>query len=114
MKNIESMYYDINALLDHSFARIIEDVEHDLKKSEEYQDAIHCKNLLLDDYPFLKEIEKGKPVDITKERLEGFQHYVNQEQKLNKLMLKEMYYRGLKDSILLISRARIFDNDFNL
>lgn len=96
-------------LLNYDFDGIYYEIIEDAKLQMEYSEFIQIKNLLLEDYPLYKKIEStDQPFEIKIEDIPIYKEYQVINNKIEKALVKEAYYRGIKDAILLLTRANLF------
>lgn len=65
------------------------------------------KELLLNDFPVINKLELLQPVIIKEEDLKNLKEYHEINNSINKVLMKEAYFRGIKDLILMLARANI-------
>lgn len=104
----DKRYWSILTLLNDNFDELCYEIIQDAKLQEEYQELINIKELFLNDFPVMNKIELLKPVNIKEEDLKNLKEYHDINKCLNHLLMKEAYYRGMKDMIFMLARANLF------
>lgn len=68
------------------------------------------KKLLLTDYPLINKIELAQAVTIRDEDLKSLKEYHEINNSIKNALMKEAYFRGIKDTILILARANIMES----
>lgn len=104
----DKKYRNILDLLNDNFDELCYEIIQDAKLQEEYKELVHIKELFLNDFPLINKIELLKPVNIKEEDLENLKEYHEINSSINKALMKEAYFRGIKDMIFMLARANLF------
>lgn len=101
-------YKSILAVLNDNFDELCYEITQDAQLHDEYQQILYVKELLLDDFPVINKLELSQPVTIKEEDLNNLKEYHEINSSINKVLMKEAYFRGIKDMILMLARANLF------
>lgn len=100
-------YNSILDLLNDNFNELCYEITQDAQLHNEYQQIMFVKELLLNDFPVINKLELLQPVIIKEEDLKNLKEYHEINNSINKVLMKEAYFRGIKDTILMLARANI-------
>ena len=98
-------------ILNEDFSEICYEIKKSAKKESEYRDLLYMKKLFLDDFPIIQKMESLKPFEIKIEEVHILEEYHQLNEKIENELMKEAYFRGMKDTILLLSRSHLFKED---
>ena len=101
-------YKSILTILNENFDELCYEIIQDAELQSDYRQLIYIKQLLLTDFPVINKIELSQAVNIEDEDLKNIKEYHEINNSINKVLMKEAYFRGVKDMILMLARANIF------
>ena len=101
-------YKSILTILNENFDELCYEIIQDAELQSDYRELMYIKKLLLTDFPVINKIELSQAVNIEDEDLKNIQEYHEINNSINKVLMKEAYFRGVKDMILMLARANIF------
>lgn len=104
----DKRYWSILTLLNDNFDELFYEITQDAQLHDEYQQILYVKGLLLDDFPVINKLELLQPVTIKEENLKSLKEYYEINSSINRILMKEAYFRGIKDMILMLARANLF------
>lgn len=106
---IEDRKYDnILEILNDDFSEICYEIKKSAKQESKYRDLLYMKEIFLDDFPVIKTMESLKPFEIKNEETYILKEYYELNENIKNELMKEAYYRGMKDTILLLCRSHLF------
>ena len=97
-------------LLNDNFDELCYEITKDAESQNEYQDLQYVKKLLLEDYPIINKIELSQTVSIKDDDIKNLKEYHEINNAIKRALMKEAYFRGVKDALLLLVRANIMEN----
>lgn len=101
-------YKSILTILNENFDELCYEIIQDAELQSDYRELMYIKKLLLTDFPVINKIELSQAVNIEDEDLKKIKEYHEINNSINKVLMKEAYFRGVKDMILMLARANIF------
>ena len=101
-------YKSILTILNENFDELCYEIIQDAELQSDYRELMYIKKLLLTDFPVINKIELSQAVNIEDEDLKNIKEYHEINNSINKVPMKEAYFRGVKDMILMLARANIF------
>ena len=101
-------YKSILTILNENFDELCYEIIQDAELQSDYRELMYIKKLLLTDFPVINKIELSQAVNIEDEDLKNIKEYHEINNYINKVLMKEAYFRGVKDMILMLARANIF------
>ena len=101
-------YKIILTILNENFDELCYEIIQDAELQSDYRELMYIKKLLLTDFPVINKIELSQAVNIEDEDLKNIKEYHEINNSINKVLMKEAYFRGVKDMILMLARANIF------
>lgn len=101
-------YKSILTILNDNFDELCYEIIQHAELQSDYRELMYIKKLLLTDFPVINKIELSQTVNIKDEDLKNIKEYHEINNSINKVLMKEAYFRGVKDMILMLARANIF------
>lgn len=101
-------YKSILTILNDNFDELCYEIIQDAELQSDYRELMYIKKLLLTDFPVINKIELSQAVNIKDEDLKNIKEYHEINNSINKVLMKEAYFRGVKDMILILARANLF------
>ena len=101
-------YKSILTILNENFDELCYEIIQDAELQSDYRELMYIKKLLLTDFPVINKIELSQAVNIEDEDLKNIKEYHEINNSINEVLMKEAYFRGVKDMILMLARANIF------
>ena len=101
-------YKSILTILNENFDELCYEIIQDAELQSDYRELMYIKKLLLTDFPVINKIELSQAVNIEDEDLKNIKEYHEINNSINTVLMKEAYFRGVKDMILMLARANIF------
>lgn len=101
-------YKSILTILNDNFDELCYEIIQDAELQSDYRELMYIKKLLLTDFPVINKIELSQAVNIKDEDLKSLKEYHEINDSIKKVLMKEAYFRGIKDMILILARANLF------
>lgn len=101
-------YKSILTILNDNFDELCYEIIQDAELQSDYRELMYIKKLLLTDFPVINKIELSQAVNIKDEDLKSLKEYHEINDSIKKAVMKEAYFRGVKDMILMLARANLF------
>ena len=103
-------YKSILKILNDNFDELCYEIMQDAELQNNYQELMYIKKLLLTDYPLINKIALAQAVTIRDEDLKSLKEYHEINNSIKNALMKEAYFRGIKDTILILARANIMES----
>lgn len=98
-------YKNILSLLNYDFEKICYEIVWNAERQESYRELLYEKELFLEGYPVMQKLVTMQPVDIKEYDIKCLKEFHTLSEKIRNELMKEAYFRGIKDVILLLNRA---------
>lgn len=110
---VERLIEDIESktilnLLYIDFEKICYEITKNAELQECYRQLITNKELFLEEYTVISKLVALQPVQIDKENVKELEEFRNIIEQFKIELMKEAYFRGIKDTVLLLKRADLF------
>lgn len=89
-------------LIERSMEDIINDVHRQSEEDERYQEEMDAIHLIMLRHPSLAKLDQGELADLDEDDVQSFMKRQIHWDKATDALLRLMYFKGLKDSILLM------------
>lgn len=98
-------YKNILSLLNYDFERICYEIVWNAERQESYRELLYGRKLFLEEYPVIEKLVALQSVDIKEHDIKNLKELYILDEKIKNELMKEAYFRGIKDAILLLNRA---------
>lgn len=98
-------YKNILSLLNYDFERICYEIVWNAERQELYRELLYEKELFLEGYPVIQKLVTMQSVNIKEYDIKCLKEFHTLSEKIKNELMKEAYFRGIKDAILLLNRA---------
>lgn len=91
-------------LIERNMEDIINDIHRQSEEDERYQEEMEAIHLIMIQHPRLAKLDQGELADLNEDDVQSFMKRQIHWDKATDALLRLMYFKGLKDSILLMMK----------